>query len=92
MTCRPCALDQNHRTSYKTLKQWSKWVIVRGRNPEHGCSNIENNVYLQLPSEQVHRQPAKARLVGVAHRTHSSDCVSCDVTLHASGHTDATCM
>lgn len=63
MTCGPCALDQNHRTSHKMSKQWPKWVTVRGRNPEHGGSNIENTVYLQLPSEQVNRQPAKARLV-----------------------------
>jgi len=78
MTCRPCALDQNHRTGHKMLKQWFKWVIVKGRNPEHGGSNIENTVYLQLQSEQVKWQPAKARLVGEAHKTHSSDHVSCE--------------
>jgi len=40
--------------------------------------NIENTVYLQLPSEQVNRQSAKARLVGAAHTTHSSHYVPCE--------------
>jgi hypothetical protein len=85
MTCWPCALDQNHRTSHKRSKQWSKWVIMRGQNPKREGSNIENTVYLQLPPEQVTRQPAKARLVGVAHRTHSSDYMPCECHIKCVG-------
>jgi hypothetical protein len=51
---------------------------MKGPNPKHGGSNIENTVYLELPSEQANRQLAEAKLVGVALRTHSNDYVPCE--------------
>jgi hypothetical protein len=52
---------------------------MKRRNPKHGGSNIENTVYLELPSEQANRQLARDKLVGVvALRTYSNDYVPCE--------------